>query len=55
MMPDRTTLLIACALASAPLIRLSGPVHEMLGLVYALRALTAHRRDIRLQRQQRQR
>lgn len=47
MMPDRTTLLIACAIAATSLARLSPAIHEMLGFLYAVHALRSHRRDLR--------
>lgn len=46
MMPDRTTLLLACAIAAMSVTRLSPAIHEALGVVYALHALRSHRRDL---------
>jgi hypothetical protein len=55
MIPDRITLLIACAIAAAPLLQLSPSVQQALGVVYSVHALRAYRRDLAAQRQHRAR
>ena len=55
MIPDRITLLIACAIAAAPLFQLSPSVQQALGVVYSVHALRAHRRELAAQRRQRAR
>ena len=47
MIPDRTSLLIACAIAMMSIVRLSPSWQQALGVVYSLHALAAHRRDLR--------
>ena len=47
MIPDRITLLIACAIAAVPIARLSPAWQQALGVVYTIHALRAHRRDLR--------
>jgi len=47
MMPDRITLIIACAIAAMPLARISPSWQQALGVVYTLHALRSHRRDMR--------
>jgi len=44
MIPDRITLLIACAIAAVPIMSLSPMVQQALGVVYTVHALRAHRR-----------
>ena len=46
MIPDRTTLLLACAIAAVPILSLSPSVQQALGVVYAVHAWRAHRRDL---------
>ncbi|HZP48806.1 MAG TPA: hypothetical protein VFB07_09745 [Vicinamibacterales bacterium] len=46
MMPDRLTLLIACAIAAVPLVSAPASVQQALGVVYTLHALRQHRREI---------
>jgi hypothetical protein len=46
MIPDRTTLVIACAIATVPLLGMPSAVQQILGLVYAMRALASHRRAV---------
>ena len=42
MIPDRITLLIACAIAAVPIMSLSPMVQQALGVAYTLHALRAH-------------
>ena len=51
MIPDRLTLLIACAIAAVPLLQLSPSFQQALGVVYAVHAIRSCRRDLRQQRQ----
>jgi hypothetical protein len=46
MIPDRITLVIACAIAAVPLFSLSPSVQQALGVVYTVHALRAHRREL---------
>ena len=44
MIPDRMTLLIACAIAAVPMLSLSPSLQQVLGIVYTVHALHGHRR-----------
>jgi len=46
MIPDRITLLIACAIAAVPIVRLSPAWQQAFGVVYSIHALRAHRRAL---------
>lgn len=46
MMPDRTTLLLACLIAAANVLHVSS-VQQAFGLVYSVRALHSFRRTVR--------
>ena len=50
MIPDRVTLLIACAIAAVPLLQLSPSFQQALGVVYSVHAIRSCRRDLRRQR-----
>lgn len=46
MIPDRITLLIACAIAAVPMFSLSPSVQQALGVVYTVHALRTHRQEL---------
>ncbi len=46
MIPDRITLLIACAIAATPIAHLSPAIREALGLLYSVHVIRSHRRDL---------
>jgi hypothetical protein len=48
MIPDRTTLVLACAIATVPYLSMPAFFQQLLGIAYAVHALAGHRRDLRL-------
>jgi len=46
MIPDRITLVIACAIAATSAAQLSPAIRDLLGFLYSVHVLRSHRREL---------